>query len=44
LVGYFFRGRQITKGQMQAIKVFGGLIMIALGIILLFNPELLMLV
>lgn len=44
LFGYFFRGRQITKGQMQAIKVFGGLIMIALGIILLFNPDLLMLV
>jgi cytochrome c biogenesis protein CcdA len=44
LFGYFFRGKQITKEQMQAIKVFGGLIMIALGIILLFNPELLMLV
>ncbi len=44
LFGYFFKGKQITKGQMQAIKVFGGLIMIALGIILIFNPELLMLV
>jgi cytochrome c biogenesis protein CcdA len=44
LFGYFFKGKQITKKQMQAIKVFGGLIMIALGIILLFNPELLMLV
>jgi cytochrome c biogenesis protein CcdA len=44
LFGYFFRGKQITKGQMQAIKVIGGLIMIALGIILIFNPNLLMLV
>jgi cytochrome c biogenesis protein CcdA len=44
LFGYFFRGKQITKKQMQVIKLFGGLIMILLGIILLFNPELLMLV
>lgn len=43
LFGYFFRGKEISKSQMQFIKVFGGLIMIALGIILLFNPELLML-
>ncbi len=42
--GYFFKGKQITKHQMQTIKVIGGLIMIMLGIILLFNPELLMLV
>lgn len=44
LFGYFFKGKQISKGQMQVIKVIGGLIMIMLGIILLFNPELLMLV
>lgn len=42
--GYFLKGRQITKGQMQLIKLVGGIIMIALGIILLVNPELLMLV
>jgi cytochrome c biogenesis protein CcdA len=42
--GYFFKGKQITKEQMQVIKLIGGLIMIALGIILLVNPELLMLV
>jgi cytochrome c biogenesis protein CcdA len=44
LFGYFFRGKQITKGQMQVIKVIGGLIMIMLGIVLIFNPGLLMLV
>ena len=44
LFGYFFKGKQISKSQMQVIKVIGGLIMIMLGIILLFNPELLMLV
>jgi len=44
LFGYFFKGKQITKSQMQIIKVIGGVIMIMLGIILLFNPELLMLV
>ena len=42
--GYFFKGKQITKEQMQVIKLIGGIIMIALGIILLVNPELLMLV
>ena len=42
--GYFFKGKQITKEHMQLIKLIGGLIMIALGIILLVNPELLMLV
>jgi cytochrome c biogenesis protein CcdA len=44
LFGYFFRGKQISKSQMQIIKVIGGLIMIMLGIILIFNPGLLMLV
>jgi len=44
LFGYFFRGKEITKHQMQIIKLIGGIIMIALGIILLVNPELLMLV
>ena len=44
IFGLFFKGKQITKGQMQVIKLIGGLIMIALGIILLVNPELLMLV
>jgi len=44
LFGYFFKGKQITKKQMQIIKVIGGLIMIMLGIILIFNPGLLMLV
>jgi cytochrome c biogenesis protein CcdA len=44
LFGYFFKGKQISKSQMQVIKVIGGLIMIMLGIILIFNPGLLMLV
>lgn len=44
LFGYFFKGKQISKSQMQIIKVIGGLIMIMLGIILIFNPGLLMLV
>ncbi len=40
---YFFNGKQISKSQMETIKLIGGLIMIALGIILLVNPGLLML-
>jgi cytochrome c biogenesis protein CcdA len=44
LFGYFFKGKQVSKRQIQAMKVIGGLIMIMLGIVLLFNPELLMLV
>jgi cytochrome c biogenesis protein CcdA len=44
LFGYFFKGKQISKEQMGIIKVIGGLIMIMLGIILIFNPGLLMLV
>ena len=40
--GYFLKGKKIAKQQMQAIKLIGGVIMIALGIILLVNPELLM--
>jgi hypothetical protein len=42
--GYFFQGRQISKEQMKVIKLIGGVIMIALGIILLVNPGLLTLV
>jgi len=42
IMGYTFQGRQISKKQMQIIKLIGGLIMIALGIILLVNPGLLM--
>lgn len=42
--GWFFKGRKITKEQTQIIKLIGGVIMIALGIILLVNPELLMLI
>ena len=44
IFGCFFKGKQITKEQMQIIKLIGGVIMIALGIILLVNPELLLLV
>ncbi len=44
LFGWFFKGKEISKNQMQIIKLGGGLIMILLGIILLFNPELLILV
>ena len=44
LFGWVFKGKQITKEQMKMIKLIGGIIMIALGIVLLFNPELLMLV
>ncbi len=42
--GWFFKGRKITKEQTQIIKLIGGVIMIALGIVLLVNPELLMLI
>ena len=42
IVGYTFQGKQISKKQMATIKLIGGLIMIALGIILLVNPGLLM--
>lgn len=41
---FYMKGKQITKEQMQIIKLVGGVIMLALGIILLVNPELLMLV
>ena len=41
LFGWLFKGRAISKKQMQIIKLIGGLIMIALGIILLVNPGLL---
>lgn len=43
LFGYTFKGKQITKDQMKIIKFIGGFIMILLGIILLVNPELLIL-
>ncbi len=44
LFGWFFKGKQISKQQMQIIKLISGLIMIALGIILLVNPDLLTLI
>ena len=44
LFGYFMKGKQISKKQMATIKFVGGVIMLALGIILLVNPGLLMLV
>ncbi len=40
LFGFTFKGKKITKGQMQIIKFIGGLIMILLGLILLINPGL----
>ncbi len=40
IFGYTFKGKQITKRQMQIIKFIGGLIMILLGLILLINPGL----
>ncbi len=43
LFGWFFKGKKISKEQTQIIKLIGGVIMIALGIILLVNPGLLML-
>ncbi len=42
VVGYTFHGKQISKKQMGVIKLIGGLVMIALGIILLVNPGLVM--
>lgn len=43
LFGYVCHGKQITREQMKALKLVGGVIMLALGIILLVNPALLML-
>jgi cytochrome c biogenesis protein CcdA len=43
LFAWFSKGKKITKEQTQIIKLIGGLLMIALGIVLLVNPELLML-
>ena len=43
LFGYIFHGKQISRDQMKVLKLIGGVIMIALGIILLVNPALLML-
>lgn len=42
IVGYTFHGEKISKKQMATIKLVGGLVMIALGIVLLVNPALLM--
>jgi len=44
LFGWFMYGKTIPKSWMRTLKLIGGLIMIALGIILLVNPELLMLI
>jgi len=44
IFGYLCKGKQVTKEQMKIIKLIGGVIMIALGIILLVNPGLLTLV
>ncbi|MBT4540036.1 hypothetical protein HOC35_00845 [Candidatus Woesearchaeota archaeon] len=41
LFGFTFKGRQISKHQMQIIKYVGGFIMILLGIVLFVNPGLL---
>ncbi len=40
IFGYTFKGKQISKRQMQIIKFIGGLIMILLGLVLLINPSL----
>lgn len=42
VVGYTFHGKEISKKQMELIKLIGGLIMVALGIVLLVNPALIM--
>jgi len=38
IFGWTFKGKQISKRQMQIIKFIGGFIMILLGIVLLVNP------
>ena len=40
VVGYTFKGRQISKEKMALIKFIGGAIMLLLGLVLLFNPGL----
>jgi len=40
IFGRTFKGKQISKKQMQIIKFIGGLIMILLGLVLLINPSL----
>lgn len=40
LFGLTFKGKQISKEQMQIIKYIGGAIMILLGIVLIVNPGL----
>lgn len=40
IFGYTFKGKQISKNTMALIKFIGGVVMILLGIILLFNPGL----
>ena len=42
VIGWTFHGKQISKKLMSVIKLIGGLIMIALGIVLLVNPGILM--
>jgi len=44
IFGYFFRGKSIREWQVRLLKLIGGVIMLALGIILIVNPDLLKLV
>ncbi len=40
ILGFTFRAKKISQKQIQVIKLIGGIIMIALGIVLLANPQL----
>ncbi|MFO8052551.1 MAG: hypothetical protein R6U54_01140 [Candidatus Omnitrophota bacterium] len=40
IFGYTFRAKRINQRQIQVIKLIGGIIMIALGLILIINPQL----
>ena len=42
ILGWTFHGKEISQKQMKLIKFVGGMIMVALGIVLLVNPSLLM--
>ncbi|MCF7874206.1 MAG: hypothetical protein K9M00_05180 [Candidatus Omnitrophica bacterium] len=39
IFGYTFRAKRISQKQIEIIKLIGGIIMVALGLILIINPQ-----
>jgi hypothetical protein len=39
IFGYTFQVKKISQKQIEVIKLIGGIIMIALGLVLIINPQ-----